>query len=79
MTHTQRHSDEEICVRCGLSKSEWSSRRWQDPLCRVGETTYEQHTTTTDKRSRMSVLGDNENVYIRCDLENKTVTIQELQ
>lgn len=32
------------CTRCGLPQSEWKGR-WQDPLCKVGETTYELHTT----------------------------------
>jgi len=30
------------CTRCGLRRSEWKGR-WQKPLCRVGETTYDTH------------------------------------
>ncbi len=34
---------EEIkCRRCGLQQSEWKGR-WEKPICKVDETTYEQH------------------------------------
>ncbi len=32
----------EKCDRCGLPKSEWKGR-WQDPICKVGGTSYELH------------------------------------
>lgn len=30
------------CKRCGLPQGEWKGR-WEEPLCKVGGTTYDQH------------------------------------
>jgi len=38
---------EEKCTRCGIPKTEWKGR-WQDPLCKVGETTYDTHLEKQD-------------------------------
>ena len=35
---------EEKCMRCGIPKSKWKGR-WQDPICKVGETSYDLHTS----------------------------------
>lgn len=33
----------EECKRCGLPQTDWPKGRWENPLCKVGETTYEYH------------------------------------
>lgn len=44
-------NNKEKCIRCGLPKSEWKGR-WQDPLCKVGKTTYELHTIESLKQEK---------------------------
>jgi len=38
-----QENKKEKCIRCGLPKKDWKGR-WQDPLCKVGKTSYDLHT-----------------------------------
>lgn len=51
--NTPNPKEEKRCDRCGLSKSEWKGR-WQDPICKVGKTSYETHTDVASPQSDSS-------------------------
>ncbi len=56
-TNKKEDREEVKCERCGLSKSEWNGR-WQDPLCKVGKTSYDTHKETKQEKCHSKVGED---------------------
>lgn len=54
------------CVRCELPQSEWKGR-WQDPICKVGETSCDLHKEEVGESVNMVQAGDSHCFYCHKD------------